>query len=217
PAAPAPATPAAAPAPPVTTAEPVTVTPPVEAPPPISVKEALAISADVVFELASLNNKVADQYFKVGKWDEAVEALDRVIQLDATGAESYAAAAWLLWSAGKTEEALRYCQRMVDANPNDIDANFEYGFFLYRIKRYAEAAIYFGKAFDLGIEPPRSHMYGHMLERLGRRDEAMAFWKKQLERTPDNEVAQKQLERLSKPEPTTPEPPDPATTAPNTP
>jgi tetratricopeptide (TPR) repeat protein len=192
PAAPSPSPAAVVEAPPPMAAVPVA--------PPVTVKEALALSADALDELVFLNNRVSDQYFETGQWEKAVDMLERVIELDATSIDSYSNAAWLLWSSGKTEEALRFCQRMVDDNPHDMNAAFEYGFFLFRVKRYADALPWFKKAVDLGIEPPRRHMYGNVLELLGRRDEALKFWQDVLAQHPDSDVAKKHIERLNTPE-----------------
>ncbi len=154
---------------------------------------------DAINDLVSLNQNSADAYFHSGDWKKSVEMLNRTIGLNPVGTDSYALAAWLLWSTGKTAEALDFYNRMIIANPNDPNAFFEYGFYYVTQKNDAEAITWLKTAVALGLPSPKRHLYGHALERLGRNDEALVFWRKVLTEDPKDEVAQREYEKLSQP------------------
>jgi tetratricopeptide (TPR) repeat protein len=152
--------------------------------------------------LATLYERLADQHFHTGNWDDAVSALDRVIILKpVAGVDPYASAAWLLFSTGKMDEAMAMYQRMIEENPTDPDGYFELGMFYFRRHNYSEALAWFEKAVALGLPLPKRHMYGHTLSKLGRNADALAFWEQVLVEEPTNEVAQREVVRLRQPQP----------------
>ncbi|MHB9130253.1 MAG: tetratricopeptide repeat protein [Armatimonadota bacterium] len=173
----------------------------------ITPAEARKEAEHAVYDLISLNNAVIDYHFYRGEWDQAIVGLERGISLNAKQTENYASAGWLLWSTGRTEQAIAYYNRMIEANPTDPQAYFEMGvFYTFHLKNDAEAVRWLEKAVALGIPLPRRHVYGHVLAKLGRTAEALAFWKQVLAEQPDDEVARREIEKLSKT--TTPLPPE---------
>jgi hypothetical protein len=57
---------------------------------------------------------------------------------------------------------------------------------------------------DRGLPSPERRTYGHTLTRLGRNDDALAFWRKILADDPNDEVAKQQIEKLTAPPPAAP-------------
>jgi tetratricopeptide (TPR) repeat protein len=168
--------------------------------------------------LVGLNNDLAEQYFDNGAFDKSVAALDRVIVLDPSDIEPYATAAWLLWSSRHTQEAIAHYDRMIAANPDNPMGYFEYGFYYMRINRNEDAVKLLARAEQLGGLPsPQRHMYGHVLERLGRNAEALAFWRRVAVDDPKDTVAQQAIKRLTDAEKTPAVAPPPASPAPSTP
>lgn len=158
--------------------------------------QAREAAANAVDRLIELNNAASDHYFHSGEWDKAVLAIDRTLELDPTLVQMYATAAWLLRSSGKGQQALACLQRMVARNPESADAYFELGMYQVSTKNDADAVVAFARAVELGLPSPSRHMYGHALKRLGRVDEARAFWQKVLTEEPTNEVAQRELTKI---------------------
>ena len=148
--------------------------------------------------LCLLNANQSDYYFHRGQWTKAVAALDREIALNPTDLDPYSSAAWLLWSNGQVEEAMHYYDRMIAANPDDPEGYFTVGTYYQFHNRYAEALPWFEQALAHGLRSPERHMYGHTLEHLGRTADALAFWKKLAAEDPKDEVAKRQVARLSK-------------------
>jgi len=160
--------------------------------------EARALATDAVDTLCELNKRVATGYYHSGEWDKSVMAMDRVIVLDPQDIEPYSSAAWLLWGENNPEIVMDYYLRMIAANPTEPQAYFEAGYYYYINQRnYAAALPYLEKSVALGLSSPTRHLYGHCLERLGRAEDALAFWRTVLAEEPTNEVAQRQIARLT--------------------
>jgi len=71
---------------------------------------------------------LADKYFHDGKYAEAIRVQQRIYRLDPEDVESYAVAAWLLWSLGDEPGARRILTSGVAANPNAWDSHWELGY-----------------------------------------------------------------------------------------
>ena len=164
--------------------------------------DARALAMDAEQTLIELNYYLSDEYFHTGEFVRAAEALQRVAVLDPQDVDAYATAAWLLWSAKMSAEAEDVYARMIANNPRNSTAYFEVGLYYVRIKKDAEAAPYLEKAVQFGGLPrDQRNLYGHVLTRLQRIDEAMAFWKETLRLDPENTVAQRELDRLAQEQP----------------
>lgn len=181
---------------------------------PLTVDAARSSADDAVQLLVRLHEEIADQYFHSADWPKAVATLDQVITLEPTGIDAYASAAWLLWSSGKDDLAMDYYQRMIAANPTDPEGYFVVGSMFFSRRRYAEALPWLEKAIALGLHPPKSHLYGHALVYLGRTADALAFWQKQLADNPTDEVARREIPKLTPPAPLPATAPPPAPAAP---
>lgn len=164
---------------------------------PFTAKDAHAAAAAAIDTLVTVNNGIGDHFFHEGQWDLTVEALKRVIVLSPSEVDAYANAAWLLWSTGKTDDALVLYRKMIEVNPT-AEAFYVFGMYHFMRQQYAEALPLLQRAVELGLPAPKRNMYGHCLEKLGRNDEALAFWRKLLAETPNDEVIQRQLTDLQK-------------------
>lgn len=168
---------------------------------PLTADEARA-SADAAIELlVQVNENIADHYFHQGVWDKAVAAFDRIIALRPHVVDSYANAAWLLWSAGKHDDAKRFYERLVTANPENPEAYFIVAtYYMYR-KEPQLALPWLQQAVEHGLDSPKRHLYGHALEQVGRTEDALAFWRRCLAEDPSDAVAQQQIGKLTNPQP----------------
>ena len=160
----------------------------------ITPTEALNLSADAEQQLVDLNSTLSDQYFHRGEFDHTIDVLDRIITLQPVGTNAYSTAAWLAWSAKEPKKAIAYCDRMIAANPNDAEAYFEYGIVYLWLKDDQNAAIWLGRAEKIGgLHGRAHHMYGIVLRRLGRLDEAIVFWQRVIAEIPTDDYAKKEL------------------------
>jgi len=166
---------------------------------PLTVEEARAASDRAVRLLLTVNQAFSDEYFHSGEWEKAVAALDRMIALRPDDVEPYTNAAWLLWSTNQVDRAMEYYSRMLENNPTDPAGYFTVGSYYYFTRRdYTAALPYLEKSIRFGAKPPESHLYGHCLEKLSKTAEALAFWQSLLTEHPDDEVAARQIEKLTR-------------------
>ena len=157
-----------------------------------------------------LQEEAADSAFHTGEWEQAVAALDGVIELHPQGLDAYANAAWLLWSSGKDDRAMDYYHRMIAANPKDPEGYFIVGQMFFFRRKYPEALPWLQQAEALGLHSPNRHLLGHELAALGRTDDAIAFWQRLLKDDPHDAVARRELDKLQHKTPSTPPTPAPA-------
>ena len=168
---------------------------------PLTAKEARDSAAQAVELILDINNTIAETYFHTGEWNKTVAALERVIALNPSDINAYANAAWLLWSSGNTDAAIALYQRMVEKNPSSSEAYYVYGSYHYFRRQWKEALPLLEQAVKLGVPSPKNHLYGHCLEKLERKQDALAFWRQLLTADPRDEVAKKQLDKLTAPAP----------------
>lgn len=160
--------------------------------------EARTLAVDAEAVLINLNGYMADDCFHHGDFMGAVAANERIIALNPIGVEPYALAAWLLWSSHKYDEAQAMYDRMIAANPDDPRGYFEVGmYYCTHLKQDQEAVKWFEQAVKHGLGSPERHMYGIVLRRLGRNEEALAFWRQVLADDPENATAKREIDHLT--------------------
>jgi tetratricopeptide (TPR) repeat protein len=171
-------------------------------------------AAAMVRELIDINEAAGDALYHDGKWPESIVAWQRITALDPQGLDAYLNAALLLWSTGRNAEATEVRTRMIATNPKNPEAYFEVGLYYFNTRNDAEAVTWLAKAVELGLPSPKRHLYGHALNHLGRAADAQTFWQRLAKEDPADEVARRELDKLTgaKPAPVTPQP----ETAPNT-
>jgi len=141
----------------------------------------------------SLNWMLVEKYFDDSDFAAAIEILERIISLDPSDIEAYSTLSWLLISEEREEEALKVYTKMVEKNKDSAAANFEMGFYYYRLNDLEKAKPWMKKSFELFFEPPKIYIYGSILEALGEDEELKAFWEEMAKRYPENEFIQQKL------------------------
>jgi tetratricopeptide (TPR) repeat protein len=169
-----------------------------EQPKPISAAEAeKQVQGSRDFLTDMLWTKTED-YWHVGKWDEAIRLCRQIVEVDPHFVEAYTGAAFLLYSMDKDEEAIELFRAGIAANPKDYDLPHEFGmYYMYRHK-YDLAAEQFARSVELGSPHTMQHMLGNALERAGRPDEALRVWQGILKRFPNDPIAKQHIGELQK-------------------
>ncbi len=138
----------------------------------------------------------SDTYWHVGRYPQCVRCNETVTFLDPKYVEMYATSAWLLWSMGLDGRAVAVLRQGVDANRDDPDAWFNFGFHYMLKHEYATAARALGKAVELGVSVLGYRQYCHALDKSGHPDLALKEWQGLLETYPDDPIAPRQIARL---------------------
>ena len=139
-----------------------------------------------------------DGYWHEGQWEDCLRLNQEIIALDPHFVEAYTSAAWVLWSSDRDKEAVAMYQQGIAANPDSFDLYFEMGFYYRNRKQLDKAVEMLRKAVELGIDRGKQHLLPNTLEEAGRKQEALAEWKKLLKRFPDDPVAKHKIERLGR-------------------
>ncbi len=96
------------------------------------------------------------------------------------------------------ERCLKMSQDAVAAEPNNSAYLDTYGWILYKLGRYSEAAEYIEKAIEVGDASAVVHEHlGDVYFKLGNVEKALYWWKSALKMEPQNEEVKKKIERGS--------------------
>lgn len=125
-------------------------------------------------------HKGVDLYYKHGKFQDALQAFDRVLEIDPDHAGAWNGRGICLKELGRYEEAIQCFNRVLATNPDDEETHYNKGEALEKLgktngelKLFEEAI----KSFDAVINLNPYHVYawnyrGVCLKELGRYDEA---------------------------------------------
>jgi tetratricopeptide (TPR) repeat protein len=167
-----------------------------EQPKPIAVAEAERQVAESRDFLADMLWMKTEDYWHVGKWDEAIRLCRQIVQIDPNFVEAYTGAAYLLYSMDKDDEAIELFRAGMAANPRNYDLPHEFGMYYNYRHKWDLAAEQFEKAVALGAPRTMQHMLPNVLERAGRLEEALAQWQRILKQYPDDPIAKRRIEQL---------------------
>lgn len=96
------------------------------------------------------------------------------------------------------ERCLQMAQEAITAEPNNSAYLDTYGWILYKLGRYEEAAEYIEKAIAIGNASAVVHEHlGDVYYKMGNREKALEWWKRALELSPKNEDLKRKIERGS--------------------
>jgi tetratricopeptide (TPR) repeat protein len=137
-----------------------------------------------------------DWWWHAGSYDQCIRSMEASLLFDPHNVEGYGNIAWLQWSMGRHGEAVSTYHRGIAANPLSWDAADELANYYRMRKQYDLAARYYELAARLGSPAIQRRSWGHVLEALGRYDEARAAWRQVLQLDPNDPIARRQLDRL---------------------
>jgi tetratricopeptide (TPR) repeat protein len=100
---------------------------------------------------------VADLYEQLKQNQAAIDAYDMVPQASPMRASANIQAGLSLDALGRSDEAVKRLQSIVDASPKDIDALSALGSLQRSAKKFGDAAVTYTKAIDLLPKPDRSN------------------------------------------------------------
>lgn len=150
----------------------------------------LASRGDVVGVWNNIGNILLD----LGRVDEAGQAYERCVNLDAGDPQVWNNLGVLRRAQGRVAEAEAAYLRALEVDPKHIDAHNNLGNLLAGIGRVEEAVQYYCRTIALMPGNPAARkMLGYAYCMLGRLDEAAEYYRKWLEEEPDNPTARHHL------------------------
>ncbi|TFH43780.1 MAG: toll/interleukin-1 receptor domain-containing protein [ANME-2 cluster archaeon] len=151
-----------------------------------SIREILGQPAAQKMEIkkASINELSisAGQLLKEGKYSEAIEKFQKVIEIDPNHADAYYGWGIVLLTLGRFEEAIEKFQKVIKIDPNHADAYYSWGGVLLTLGRFEEAIEKFQKV--IKIDPNHAAVYnmlGFIFSRLNKHEGAIMAYQKAIE------------------------------------
>ncbi|HEX7770593.1 MAG TPA: type IV pilus biogenesis/stability protein PilW [Dokdonella sp.] len=147
-------------------------------------------------EAARVNTDLGQQYMRQGKLELALEKLNRALQFDSGYVDAHTVIAVLYETIGDSAKAGEHYRRAAELKPKGGAVNNNYGWFLCRSGKFAEAQAYFERALaDPFYKTPSLALSnsGSCLYKAGRRDEAEKALRHALDLDPGDPEALLQL------------------------
>lgn len=153
-----------------------------------------------VYENAPLqvgfSSNLAEVYNQLKQYDKSDAEFEEAIMIDPDNSmvlNNYAY--YLALRKEKLETAEKHSKRSLEISPGNVSFLDTYGWILFQQGRYAEAKIYFEKAFDKGgfNRPAINEHYGDVLYKLNQEDKALEYWKKSRELGNKSEILDKKI------------------------
>jgi tetratricopeptide (TPR) repeat protein len=125
-------------------------------------------------------------YRAQGRYEEAIAAFQRAIDLDPEDAAPHNGLGNVYADLGRYEEAIAAFQRAIDLDPEDAYPRNGLGTVYYQQGRYEEAIAAYQRAIDLDPEYASPHNgLGNVYDDLGRHEEAIAAYQRAIELDPE--------------------------------
>ena len=160
--------------------------------------EAQSIADQTRDFLTNLLWEATDAYWHEGQWDECIRLCKQIVQLDPHFVEAYTGAAWMLWNLDRDDEAIAMFNEGIAANPDAFEIYHEFGMYYAQRKQYAKAVEQFRKSVEHNAPMHFQHMLPNTLEKMDRKEEALAEWRAILKRFPDDPIAKMHIEGLER-------------------
>ena len=120
-----------------------------------------------------------------GRWQEAVDALQKAVRLNPDSAETHYALANALQASGQIEQAIESYWRAIDLNPNLVEALNDLGVALWVTQRPGGLDAV-RRAVHLKPHYADAHNnFGVMLSSLGKSDAAVTAWRRAVQVRPE--------------------------------
>lgn len=164
---------------------------------PFQPPEAAASRVELVEQRAQVHFELANTYFRAGQLQTALSAVHKAIAADPAFDEGYHLRALAHMGLGNSAEAESDFERVLQSRPKDGALLNNYGWFLCEQSRYEESVA----AFELSAASSR-HVAKPLIGagicsvRLGRIEQAQAFFERARQADPENVVAAIELARL---------------------
>jgi tetratricopeptide (TPR) repeat protein len=118
---------------------------------------------------------------RTGDHSGAQRAYRRGLELDPANADLHNALGWALFQEGKTREAIEQYERAVRTDPRHAKAHNNLALALVDDGQYARAVLEYRASLEVEARAEIYSDLGFVLDRLGRRDEAIESYKKALD------------------------------------
>ncbi len=123
-----------------------------------------------------------------GKYDEAIQALDKAINIDPQDEAAWNEKSYALHEQGRYDEAIQALDKAIEINPQNADVWYNKAEVLYDQRKYSEAVQALNKTIEINPQYALAWYFkGWILEDQGKKDEANSSYDKAIEIDPQVE------------------------------
>jgi tetratricopeptide (TPR) repeat protein len=144
----------------------------------------------------------SDEAFHHGEYERVLGLQRAILALDPGDVDTYGTSAWLLWSMGRGEEALRFLDRGLKTNPNNWEMWDEAGIHYDLQHLFKEAQAAYTHALQLIPKEENSQMVrrrlAHAAEKTKDWPTALATWQALVQDFPNEPINRNNLARVEK-------------------
>lgn len=128
------------------------------------------------------HNNLAVVYYNKGLYDDAIEELEKALQIDPNFVLARNNLVIILKKSGRLEDKVKELGRMIETEPFDEQSTLELADTYRKLNRYSQAIIFYKKILDYNPGSYETHFgLGTTLRALGKYDDALEEIKKALE------------------------------------
>jgi len=148
-----------------------------------------------------LLTELAKLYIVNNNLEKAKELFNRALEMRSDYAEAAISLSILEESEGKTEEAIKRLENLINENPYSVEAHFQLGRLYYNQNEHDKAIQQFQIAIQLFPNHSNSlYSLGLVYERKGDKEKALEFFRKVLELNPESGEVKDKIRELLKEE-----------------
>jgi tetratricopeptide (TPR) repeat protein len=137
---------------------------------------------------------LGDAYFQLKEYKKSDVNFVRALRInpdDFTTLNNYAY--YLSLRKERLDTALVMIRKVIDAKPNESSYLDTYGWVLYQMGQHEDALVWVRKAYDQRVSGEIAEHMGDIMFRLGKKDEALRYWKEAKEKGQTGEEIDKKI------------------------
>lgn len=139
---------------------------------------------------------ISDAAWHEGDYREAIAIERNIVALDPKDTEAWEVMAWLSWTEYGAERAVEILKEGLSKVPERQELWAALGMQYFRMKQYEDAIGMYQQAVQRDAPVTTWKMLAHMLEKAGKKQEALPVWAEIVKRFPEDAPAQNNYNRL---------------------
>jgi tetratricopeptide (TPR) repeat protein len=165
---------------------------------PLTSHQATLLQADEEMTATLVNQlwAISDAAWHEGDYREAIAIERNIVALDPKDTEAWEVMAWLSWTEYGAERAVEVLKEGLSKAPERQELWAALGMQYFRMKQYEDAIGMYQQAVQRDAPVTTWKMFAHMLEKAGRKQEALPVWAEIVKRFPEDVPAQNNHKRL---------------------
>lgn len=165
---------------------------------PLTSYQASLLQADEEMTATLVNQlwAISDAAWHEGDYREAIAIERNIVALDPKDTEAWEVMAWLSWTEYGADRAVKVLRDGLSKVPERQELWAALGMQYFRMKQYDDAIGMYQQAVQRDAPVTTWKMLAHMMEKAGKKQEALPVWAETVKRFPEDTPAQNNYKRL---------------------